>query len=355
MNKRFRANIQGLPTAYFAMVMATGIVSIASDLQGHRLLAVVLLWANTAFYLTLWCLFLLRVLLFPGNVIADLGDHDQGPGYFTMVAGTCILGSQFTVLTHRMEIGAVLFFVGAGLWVLFIYGVFAALAIRSGKPSLENGVTGGWLIATVSTQSLAVLGAAVSSQFPEHHEVFLFVSLCLFGVGSVLYIMIITLIFHRFMFFRLTPRELTPQYFVNMGAVAITALAGTTLAAHSAESKFLEFMLPFTWGVTVCSWAVATWWIPFLFVMGLWRHWVRRVPFSYTPRYWSMVFPLGMYTVCSVRLADMTKQAFLLIIPDFFIYVAWFAWALTFLGLLRSLIRSLSSESQGPKPVLEAE
>lgn len=50
-------------------------------------------------------------------------------------------------------------------------------------------------------------------------------------LGCVLYILLITLTFYRFAFFRLMPETLTPAYWINMGAVAITTLAGATLGA----------------------------------------------------------------------------------------------------------------------------
>ena len=46
--------IASLHPAYFALVMATGIVSIACDLLGMRAIAMVMLWLNIVFYAALW-------------------------------------------------------------------------------------------------------------------------------------------------------------------------------------------------------------------------------------------------------------------------------------------------------------
>ena len=50
-------------------------------------------------------------------------------------------------------------------------------------------------------------------------------------------------------------------------------------------------------------WAWATWWIPLLVLLGIWKHGVCRVPVTYTPMFWSLVFPLGMYALASLRLS----------------------------------------------------
>ena len=52
----------------------------------------------------------------------------------------------------------------------------------------------------------------------------------------MLYIWIISLIFYRYTFFRSRPSDLTPPYWINMGAVAISTLAGTLLVAGRAAS-----------------------------------------------------------------------------------------------------------------------
>jgi tellurite resistance protein TehA-like permease len=49
------------------------------------------------------------------------------------------------------------------------------------------------------------------------------------------------------------------------------------------------------------------------------------------------VFPLGMYTVCTIRLARAIDAPFLIAIPRAFIWVALAAWSLAFLGLLLKL------------------
>ena len=79
---------------YFALVMATAAVSIASHLLGYAIVARLLVGLNWIFYLSLWGLTLVRLARFPARLLDDLFDHQRAPGFFTLVAGTCVLATQ---------------------------------------------------------------------------------------------------------------------------------------------------------------------------------------------------------------------------------------------------------------------
>jgi tellurite resistance protein TehA-like permease len=343
---RVRLAIEGLPPAYFAMVMATGIVSIACHFLDFHRMAAMLFRLNIVIYSILWMLTIIRFFLCAPCCLADLKDHSRGAGYLTVVAGTAILGNQFVILARDLDAALFFLILGSVLWILLIYTVLTAFAIRPDKPSLEAGINGTWLIPVVSTQSISVLSGLIVLQFDVHREVMLFLSLCMFLLGCMLYILVITLIFYRLMFFELTPEKLTHPYWINMGAVAITTLAGATLMLNSSEYELLKNLLPFTTGFTLLFWVTGSWWIPLLLLLGAWRFIVRRSRFSYDPQYWSMVFPLGMYTVATMRLSAATGLDFLTTISHYFIYAALTAWGLTFFGLLKSLWSSFLTFSR---------
>ncbi len=330
--------IANLFPGYFALVMATGIVSIAAHLLEIKFFAWALLVINIIAFAILSLLCLIRLIRFFPKIKADISDHVRGAGFFTVSAGTCVLGSQLIIVAQQFQAAMVLWFIGLFLWALTMYSFFTFVTIQENKPSLEKGLNGTWLIAAVATQSISVLGTLLSKHFIGYGEPLLFLTLCMFLVGCMLYLLLITLIFYRFTFKELTVAELSPPYWINMGAVAITTLAGARLIIAAPEWSFLAEILPFLKGFTLFFWAWGTWWIPLLIILGFWRHVYKRFPLRYNPQYWGMVFPLGMYTVCTFQLSKAINFEPLMIIPRYFIYIALAAWLAAFAGLLYSLL-----------------
>ena len=240
----------------------------------------------------------------------------------------------------RPALATALWLIAVPLWAGFMYAIFIEFTINEHKPRFEQGMNGGWLISVVATQAIADLGARLSARLPAYHDEMLFFALALWLAGGMLYLWLISLIFYRFTFFRFRPRDFIPPFWINMGAMAISTLAGTTLIAQAPGSRFLQSMLPFLKGFTMFFWATATWWIPMLAILAYWQHVVKKLGRSYTFLYWDVVFPLGMYTACTYQLSQVMNLSFLVWLPRILIYIALLAWLLAFTGMAGSGLRN---------------
>jgi tellurite resistance protein TehA-like permease len=338
LRRRITQGVADLYPGNFAMVMATGIIAMAASLLGMTVVDRALFLVSVAAGVVLGLLLVARLLWFWRRVIADLDTHARGPGYFTVVAAICVVGVETVLLGNDPAVGAVLWFAAASLWLLLMYGFFSAIIVMAPKPDLEHGLSGAWLIVVVATEGLSILATEVAIRLPGQHQLLLFGALSAFLLGAMLFILITALIFYRFTFFFLTAEEFTPLYWVNMGAAAITSLAGNTLVLNAPHWSFLQTLLPALLTFSLIFWATGSWWIPLLLILGAWRHGIMRFPLTYTPRYWGIVFPLGMYTVATYQLALATGLTFLEDISHVTIYAALVAWLLAFIGLVRHLV-----------------
>lgn len=328
--------IRPLSPAYFALVMATGILSIAGHLQGFHRVAMGLMILAWVGYLVLLFFTGWRVLCYRRELVDDFKNHAVAPGFFTTAASTGVIGASTLTVAGLSQVAWILWWLCLVLGLSLVYGVFTVLIVRSEKPGIEKGLNGGWLVAVVAIQSISVLGALLAQHLGHHREMLLIFSMNTWLFGGMLYMWIISLIFLRYLFYPFKALDMAPPYWINMGAVAISTLAGSCLIAQADALAVLAVIKPFLIGGTLLFWATATWWIPMLLTLGFWRHVVQRYPLTYSPVYWGAIFPLGMYSVCSFRLHQVVDLPFLGTVSTVFWWVAATCWTCAFLGMVRS-------------------
>ena len=282
-------------------------------------------------------LYILRVVLYPKNFMDDIKDLAKSPGFLTYVAGTCVLGTQFVVIASNFAIASILFYIGSIAWLILIYTVFTVFTVKKDKPPINKAISGVWLLIIVSTQSVSILASQLTSHIPFANDLVSFFALAMFLCGCMFYIIIITLIVYRMSFFEMHAEEFAPAYWINMGAVAISTLAGSSIIMNAHQWSFIGEITPFLKGFTLFFWAIGTWWIPLIVILGIWRHVFKQLPLKYHPQYWGMIFPMGMYTACTIKLSQALELPFLMMIPTFFIYIALVAWAIAAFGMFYSI------------------
>ncbi|WP_417376548.1 tellurite resistance/C4-dicarboxylate transporter family protein [Gimesia maris] len=317
----------------FAIVMATGIVSLACSQIQLTLISQGLLVCNLMLSGYLVIFNGIQMKKYPHRVISDLLAPATGFDSFTIVAACCILGSQFLQIVQLPALALALWCVSLIIWLLLSYSLLAQFIVRQSGLDISKDVHGGWLLLVVATQAVSVSGTSLSREFPVFHESLVFLSLSLWLVGGLLYLWVISLILYRTIFFTMNPESLAPPYWISMGAMAISTLAGASLISIARDSMILSQILPFVKGLTLLCWVTATWWIPLLVILGVWRHILQRVSFSYDSQFWSIVFPLGMYSVSTHRLAVELNFSPLKQGANLFAYLALGAWLITIIKM----------------------
>ncbi|WP_427912381.1 tellurite resistance/C4-dicarboxylate transporter family protein [Ramlibacter sp. MMS24-I3-19] len=336
---RLAAITDRCPPPMFALVMATGIVGIATGHAGLREVALALQLLATAALAFCWAVLATRVAMQPRALLADFADHARAPGHFTAVAGTAVVGSGAMAFPGTLSFSIAMLSIATTAWLVLTYAIFGALVIARDKPPLAQCLHGGWLLAVVAIQSLCVLATLLAPDLDPaaraHLELF---ALCAWLVGIGLYACLATLLLYRAVFLPFAPGDLTPGWWITMGAMAISTLAGAGLVGAAGSVPLLADMLPALRAGSLLCWAIGTWWIPLLLVLHVWRHVVRGMPLHYDFGQWSAVFPLGMYSVASGTLGSALQLGFLMKVATAFAWIALTAWSATAIGWLRRLV-----------------
>jgi len=339
--------VRDLYPGYFALVMATGIVSTALRDVGQPTASAVLLLIGIGCFAVLCGALGWRLIRYGRRVIEDLTAADRAFAFFTIVAASNVLGARLAADGHR---AAAIAFAGLGLlvWLGLTYIIPVRLILGPRPQPVLAGVNGTWFIWVVGTQSLAVMAATLDQPADGHARVTALAAVLMWSVGVVLYLVVATLVITRLLLLEVRPQDLTPPYWVTMGATAITVLAAAQILAMP-PAPAVTATRQVVAGLGVVLWAFGTWLIPLLVAFGVWRHVLNRVRLGYLPQLWSIVFPLGMYAVASMELGMAAELPIVEGIGRAWTWVAVSAWLMVFLGMCHSLARSALGKRKRPK------
>jgi tellurite resistance protein TehA-like permease len=298
----------------FAVVMATGIVSIAAAYHGYdavsdglAILAALLLPVLVAVALMTWF-----------RRPPDISDPDVTIRMFTFVAACAVLDSRLT------SIHAVVWTLSAlaGLaWLILVVLTARNFAKRSWS-DLQQVARGAWELASVGTSGLAIVVVTLARYTGSRDLLVVAVGIWLLGIA--IYVLMTDLIVARAFAARLDPNGFEPDAWILMGGLAIATLAGDHI--HRAGVEGVRT-------VTIVTWIVATLWIVPLSYFGV-RHLQRRESRRFVGVWWAMVFPLGMYSAATYAMAVETKWPALHSVSLVFLWIALAAWLIVTIGLL---------------------
>jgi tellurite resistance protein TehA-like permease len=331
------AQVEGLYPGCFAIVMATGIISNALFAQGPRELSDAFLLANAIAYPLLAVLTVIRATRFTRAFWSDLSNRGLVFSFFTIVAASSVFGEGI-FLRGVSSIALCLWLFALAVWVALIYLSFSVMILSRAKLHMAI-IQDGWLLAIVGTEALSVLGSTFAPVTGAFASAIYALSHMLWGIGLALYAIYVVLLIYRLFFFDVKPDDITPALWVVMGAAAISTDAGSAILLADSGVPFLYAMRSFVIGATLIAWAWATLWIPFLLMLGFWKYAIRREPVIYTPLVWSAVFPVGMYSMATMRFSIASDFTILRGVANVVVWIAIAAWVAALGALLAACWR----------------
>lgn len=287
--------------AWFGAVMGTGALAlVAASMSGAwsarwlEPLAGAMLLLATLLAPLLWPRYVRRL----GDRAAlrhELADPGHGAMLATFPAGLLILavawarvGPWLVPEGVALTIDAVLLTLGA-IVALVLSAAWATSIARSGA-GLE-GVNGGWLIPPVMNLIVPLGIAPLAVANPDHAELLLVVGFAFLGIGTVLFLALLSLLVARLALRPVLPPQMAPSLWIPLAPAGVLGLSTLRLSQAAAETG------AFGWESGTAAIALVAmgvgfglWWALFAGI-DLLR--ARREGFTYHPGWWGFVFPLA--------------------------------------------------------------
>ena len=312
------SRLQDLHPGWFGAVMGTAVVGVAASLNpgGIASLAPAARGLSQAMVVLAAVLAVVLAVPYAGRwiahrdaALADLRDPVAGALYGTLPGGILVLAAAVAAVGPTMlpalavrDVVAVLAWTGVPLAfamsVLFGYLLF----IRS--EVVHETVNGGWFIPPVVNIVVPlVLVSLVPGSSPAAARALLLASYGFWGMGFLLFLLILTMLYHRLVLRPLPPAGLAPSLWIGLGPVGVGAIAlvkmaaaGTAVFGPLGPAVALMSRLAAT-----ALWGFGAWWLTAAAL--LLAHYLRSGPLPYGIGWWSFTFPLGAYTVATLTLA----------------------------------------------------
>lgn len=323
----------------FATVMATGIVSIAARDHHYTKLSDALGVLASAGLAVLVVVVIAAAAARSRKLFWDLADPDITLRLFTFVAACAVLDTR---LSSNLAMLRVLGVVALLAWLILIV-LTARNMVAHRWAALRDHAHGAWELASVGTSGLAIVMGQIS--YYSGHRLWLLVAVPVWSVAIGIYALMTWLILWRATVERGDLDGFAPDSWIMMGGLAVATLAGDEL--HQQLSGWPAAAVRM---VTIVTWVLATVWIPPLIYFGLHRITQRPEVLQFTGAWWSLVFPLGMYSAGTDAMAAESGVRAMHTISLVFFWDAFAVWVIVAVAGLLRLRRTVAGPQGWPGP-----
>jgi tellurite resistance protein TehA-like permease len=328
-----------LPPDVFAIVMATGIVSVAARGHAYPRIGEPLAALATVVFVLLAAGLVVRVAARPGSAIGEIRDPDVALRMFTSVAACTVLGVRFIGEPAVVALLGILALLG---WLILAPLAIADVRSRP-RTDLRDHAHGAWLLPSVATAGLATTAADLAMD--DRSAALLDTAAVAWVVGIGVYCAVTWLIAWRALAAPFQPDAVTPDSWILMGALAIATLAGDHLLAAADALSGFRWLADAVRPVTLVTWILASLWIPILLYAEVWRIDQRPGSLRYTRVWWSAVFPVGMYSAATEATSQQLHMPSLATISLVMFWIAFAVWLVVALGWVHGALAGRSPSS----------
>lgn len=321
---RLRETVRQFTPNWFTVTMGTGVLALALDqfpvaVPGLHGLAVSLWLANIGLFTLFSLLYAARWLFFYEGARRIFGHPVMSMFFGAIPMGLATIVNGFLVFGIPL-IGDVAIAIARALWWLD-----AALALACGliipylmftrqQHSIEK-MTAVWLLPIVAAEVAAASGALLAPHLPAS-EAFavLILGYVLWAYSVPLALSVLVLLVLRLALHKLPEREMGASAWLALGPIGTGAL-GLLLLGRNAPPVFAANGLAdigdaaSAIGVIggLMLWGYGVWWLALAVIKTV--HYLRKgLPFNLG--WWGFTFPLGVYTLATLALADATHLSF---------------------------------------------
>ena len=304
--------------AWFGSVMGTGALALAFATEAATWDWP---WLDTVAAVMLALASLLAIALLPryvrrlGNRAAlqeEIAHPAHGAMLATLPAGLLVLavgwgriGPSMVSTTASLWIDGVLLTLGT-IIALGLGWAWASTMLRT-RPGLE-GVNGGWLIPPVMNLLVPLGLAPLIVANPDTAPLLLLVGFAFYGIGSILFLAILTLVVARLVLHDPPPAAMAPSMWIPLAPAGVLGLSLMRLLQAGTESSVPGFTGATT-GVIVAAMGIGfgLWWAAFA-ALELGRV-ARNGGAPVHPGWWGFVFPIAAMTLSISAVGAATEIA----------------------------------------------
>ncbi|WP_249672133.1 TDT family transporter [Pseudomonas abieticivorans] len=331
---------------WFAVVMGTGVLALALSLmsptwpavhalaRGLWLLGMAQFVLFSALYLARWVLFFDEARRIFGHSTVSMFIGTIPMGLATLLNGYWLFGLP------QWGDGAVplveaLWWLDVGMALLCGVGIPFLMFTRQAH-SIDQ-MTAVWLLPVVAAEVAAASGGLLAPHLadPAAQLRVLVTSYVLWAFSVPVAFAILTILLLRMALHKLPHENMAASSWLALGPIGTGALGMLVLGAHAPQVFAANAVLPVVGQVAqglgviaaISLWGFGLWWMLLAVLITL-RYLRSGIPFNLG--WWGFIFPLGVYTLATVRLGEVLHMSFFTVVGQVLVVVLALMWLMVF-------------------------